>query len=69
VSDDSVELPLVLGRNVGNVERYWGYVLLVLLITAWWSRLVPAAALFVLSLAEAYYFLFRVPPLVRGCYP
>ncbi len=44
-----------------GLRRYWGYAAFVILITAWWSRQIPAAALLVLSVVDAFYFLFQAP--------
>jgi hypothetical protein len=41
--------------------RYWGYLLLLALIAAWWSTEIGPAALILLSALTTAYFVFRVP--------
>jgi hypothetical protein len=49
-----------------KVPKYWGYAALVLLIAAWWTYAngtisVAPITLILLTLVNAYYFLFQVP--------
>lgn len=44
-----------------GIGRYWGYLVFVLLVTAWWTRAVGPVVLIVLSLLVSVYFLFRAP--------
>jgi hypothetical protein len=41
--------------------RYWGYILFVLLLTAWWTTKTGPVALIVLSTLAGLYFLFQAP--------
>ncbi len=46
---------------MNGVSRYWGYVALAILLTAWWTTKVGPAVLIVLSLLVTLYFLFQAP--------
>jgi hypothetical protein len=46
---------------VKGIARYWGYVALAILLTAWWTTKVGPAVLSVLSLLVTFYFLFQAP--------
>lgn len=42
-------------------KKYWGYVVLAILLSAWWISSVGPAFLIVLSAAATFYFLFQAP--------
>lgn len=44
-----------------GIARYWGYVLLVILLTIWWTTKVGPVVLVVLSVIVTGYFLFQAP--------
>jgi hypothetical protein len=44
-----------------GIGKYWGYLVLLLLITAWWTSAVGPLALVVLSVLVMVFFLFRAP--------
>lgn len=44
-----------------GIARYWGYVLLAVLLTVWWTTKVGPVVLVVLSLIVTGYFLFQAP--------
>jgi len=44
-----------------DIGRYWGYLVFILLITAWWTRAVGPVVLIVLSLVSTAFFLFQAP--------
>ncbi len=44
-----------------GLARYWGYIVLAVLLTAWWTTKVGPAILVVLSLLVTFYFLFQAP--------
>jgi len=48
-------------RRYARFERYWGYLLFVLLVTAWWSREVGPGLLIAMSTIVTLYFLFQAP--------
>jgi hypothetical protein len=48
-------------RHVRGFGRYWGYLLFVLLVTAWWSREVGPGLLIAMSTIVTLYFLFMAP--------
>ncbi|WP_433213288.1 hypothetical protein ACQP00_01715 [Dactylosporangium sp. CS-047395] len=41
--------------------KYWGYIALILLLTAWWTTKIGPGVLIVLSVAVTLYFLFQAP--------
>jgi hypothetical protein len=46
---------------MAGLAKYWGYVGLALLLTAWWTTKIGTVALLVLSLVVTLYFLFQAP--------
>jgi len=46
---------------VKGFSRYWGYIALAILLTAWWTTNVGPAVLIGLSLLVTLYFLFQAP--------
>ena len=44
-----------------GVWRYWGYILLAFLLTAWWTAHIGPVALIVLSALVSLYFLLQAP--------
>ncbi|GAA0952967.1 hypothetical protein [Nonomuraea longicatena] len=48
-------------RKSGSLGKYWGYLLFVVLITAWLTSALGPAGLVALSALTTVFFLFRVP--------
>jgi hypothetical protein len=46
---------------VKSFTKYWGYVALALLLTAWWTTKIGPVVLIVLSVLVTFYFLFQAP--------
>ncbi|WP_341720026.1 hypothetical protein QQG74_10095 [Micromonospora sp. FIMYZ51] len=44
-----------------GLERYWGYLAFIILVTAWWTRSVGPVALLVLSILVTGFFLLQAP--------
>lgn len=44
-----------------SLGKYWGYLALIVLISAWWLSEVGPVFLVVLSVAVTFYFLFQAP--------
>lgn len=44
-----------------GLAKYWGYIALVILLTAWWTTEVGPAFLVILSALVTLYFLFQAP--------
>jgi hypothetical protein len=58
-------------RKAAGPEQWWGYPAVIVLLTAWWGYIdgsipVGPVTLLILSLVNAYYFLFRVPTWCRA---
>jgi hypothetical protein len=50
-----------MAKSHAPILRYWGYLLFIVLITAWWTHATGPAGLLVLSAACTLYFAFQVP--------
>lgn len=46
---------------VKGIKRYWGYLVLAVLFTAWWTTQTGPTVLILLSIAVSIYFLFSAP--------
>lgn len=50
-----------MARKHNSITRYWGYLLFIVLITAWWTAAVGPAGLLLLSAVCVLYFTFQAP--------
>ena len=50
-----------MAKSHAPILRYWGYLLFIVLITAWWTHATGPAGLLILSAACTIYFAFQAP--------
>ncbi|MDF5752828.1 hypothetical protein [Spongiactinospora sp. TRM90649] len=48
-------------QKMGSLGKYWGYLLFVVLITAWWTQAFGPIGLVALSALTTVFFLFQAP--------
>jgi hypothetical protein len=53
--------PSVAKQHTSSLGKYWGYLLFVVLITAWWTQSFGPVGLIALSALTMMFFLFRAP--------